>query len=637
MTEYANTGEVGLAEAGASEARLTDLENYLTLDPAFCQVKQAVRILGSDNNSKVSALIEQIVALLDAGVEPADIRVICASSTACLDFAKRLREQFGDEQSGVPDEIEITTTRDLAFRVLSTAEAQLIIDRRFCSGRARLLSAFEMDFILEDLKTLGNRPSRLRELLKFLIRGLTELADEGDAWLISKEEQETLAFLRSELKFLQGVIEPELSNLTSKVLRACDTTRERYVKPHIFVNDYQNLSRASQLLCHLLATNSITVLADPSVCVEVYDSYPYAEGIEEFLRINPDAKTQVLEKKRPPFVTETMDWELPEDELAGVPSLIDEQIAAGVAPESIAVLCFHPQWFNKILCGLKARSLPVRGLYQPLTLKGDVRHLIRSLPLRIVTALRLLTEPHDSMAWRCWIGFGDHLTLSNVFVKARIEAEADNPDAVFADIVTQGTRGKDWKQNTDFIEGCRDKTGGELLEYLAQELSVSNEARVPPVLAPLLSLGKTATAADMLVLLEQKQFFPQFPTTKGVTIASLEALASLSFDRIIAAGFVNGFFPLRSYFDLVEATISKQKNIEERENRRLNLLVSAVSDRLVLSYFNRTEQETAERLRLKSDRIVLDEDLKRISQVTLSVYAKELLQASIAGEPYQGS
>ncbi|MDR3315484.1 MAG: hypothetical protein LBS98_03260, partial [Coriobacteriales bacterium] len=429
-------------------------------------------------------------------------------------------------------------------------------------------------------------------------------------------------FLRSELRFLQGVIEPELSNLASKALRTCNTTKECYAKPHIFVNDYQNLSRASQLLCHLLATDSITVLADPSVCVEVYDSYPYAEGIEEFLRINPSAETHVLEKKESPLVFETWNWEVPDNEFAGVSDLISEQIASGEAPENIAVVCFHPQWFNKILCGLKARGLPARGLYQPLTLRGDVRHLAPSLPLRIVTALWLLAEPHDSMAWRCWIGFGDHLALSSAFVEAREEATTENPDAVFADVVAQR---EGWRQSTDFIEGCTDKKGRELLEYLTRELSVSSEAKVPPILAPLLTLGEVATPADMIALLEQKQFFPQFSTAEGVTIASLEALAGLSFDKIIAVGFVNGFFPLRSYFDLVEATINKQKNIEEVEKQRLSLLVSTVSDKLVLSYFNKVEQEIAERLRLKSDRIVLDEDFKRISMVSLSVFAKELL------------
>ena len=616
-------------------AKTADSRSFKPLDSAFCQVKQAVRILGSDNSSKTSALFERIAVLLYAGVKAVDIRVICASSAACLDLREGLRKhlelnfrqsdarQFDAIQSDVADEVEITTTRDIALRVLSTIEAAAVIDRTFCNGRARLLSAFELDFILEDLKTLGNRPDRLRELLKFLIRGLTELSDEDEGWLISKEEQETITFLRSELKFLQGVIEPEVANLASKVLRASDTVKGLYARPHIFVSDYQNLSRASQLLCHLLACDSITVSADQFVCVEVYDSYPHAEGVDEFLCINPDAETCVLEQKESPLVVEAVGWEVPDNEIAGVPERIGEKIASGEAPENIAVVCFHPEWFNKVSCRLKARGVPVRGLYQPLTLRGDVRNLGRSLPLRIVTALRLLAEPFDSMAWRCWVGFGDHLALSNVFVKAREEAVAQNPQAVFAHVVS---RWEDWEQSADFFDGCADKKGRKLLEYLARALSMSNDAKIPPLLVPLLSLGEDATAAEMLVLLEQKQFFPQFFTAEGVTVASLEMLAGLSFNTIIAAGFVNGFFPTRSYFDTVEATINKQKNIEETERRRLSLLLSAVSDKLTLSHFNRIEQKNAERLQLKSDRILLDEDMVRISIVSISLFAQELLR-----------
>ena len=608
---------------GISEEELNNAESgaYLTLDSAFCLVKQAVRILGSDNNSKTSALIERVITLLDSGVRPADIRIICASSVACLDLKEGLRRRLDPGKADALEEMETTTTRDLSLRVLSRPEAQAATGRRFNNNNARLLAAYEMDFMLEDLKTLGTRPDRLRELLKFLLRGLTELADEGGGWLLFKEEQEMLGFLRSELRFLQGVIEPELSNLASKALRANGTLKACFAKPHIFVSDYQNLSRASQLLCHVLATDSITVSADPSWSVETYDSYPYAAGVEEFLKINVGAETFVIEKKEPPFTVDTWSWEIPTQEIAKVPDLVKEMVSEGEAPEQIALVCFHPQWYNKIICGLRARGLTARGLYQPLTLKGDIRFLARSLPLRIVTALRLLAEPNDSMAWRCWVGFGDHLTKSNAFVKAREEAEANNPDAVFADIVTQW---EDWEPSTSFFKDCADMRGRELLEFLAEELSVTQEPKLPPLLVSLLSLGTDATPDKMLALLDEKQFFPCFFSTEGVAVVSLDMLAGLSFDRVIAVGFVNGFFPLRSYFDLVEATIKKQKNIEEQEKKRLSMFRAAVADKLVLSHFNKVEQKTSDEWQLKPDRIIVDEDMRRICIFSISVFAKDL-------------
>ena len=612
MVRGASIEEIEIAESG----------DYLTLDPAFCKIKHAVRILGGGNSSKTSALIEQILQLLEAGASPVDIRVVCASSAACLDFTECIRKKMDDQHKGWADEIEVVTTRDLAFHILPTENAQTIIGRTFRNGHTRLLSAFELDFILEDLKTLGSRPQRLRELLKFIFRGLTELADEGKGWLITVEEQEVLAFLRSELKFLQAVIEPELQNLSCKVLRKSDTIKKRLTKPHILVSEYQNLSRTSQLLCHLLATDSITISADETACAEIFDSYPYAEGIEEFLRINPGALTCILEKEKQLPDVDSLSWEFPEDEFSGVAALMREQVANGRAPESIAIICFHPQWYNKIICGLRAQDLPVRGLYQPLVLKGDIRDLERSLAFRIVTALRLLVEPNDSMAWRCWIGFGDYLTKSNIFVKAREEAEAEDPIPVFADVIPHWD---DWQKSVDFIESSKDKRGSELLMFLAKALSIENVAKIPPLLVSLLNLGKTATASEMIASIEQMQFFPQFTSIEGITLTSFEMSVGLSFDEVVLAGFVNGFFPHRSFFNLDEITINQKRSMEEVDKRRLNSLLSVASGKLVLSHFKRIELKNAERLKLKSDRIILDEDLVRISTISISEFAKELL------------
>ena len=450
---------------------------------------------------------------------------------------------------------------------------------------------------------------------------MTELADEGKVWLISVEEKETFAFLQAELKFLQIVLEPELANLATKALRASENLKKRFTKAHIIVVDYQLLSRASQLLCHLLADESITAIADLSVYTEVYDSYPYLEGIDEFLSINANAETVVLDDQKPPTVEETWSWPTLEDELSGAPDRICEHVERLEAPESVGVICFHPKWYNKILLGIRARGVPARGFYAPLSLKGDIRRLSRSLVLRMVTALRLLDNPGDSMACRCWVGFGDRDTMNEAFVNARDKALAENPDAVFADIVADR---EDWKNSTSFIGESSGKKGGLLLDFLAKTLSDSSDEKIPPIMAGLLGLGKDAEPADMLELLEQQQFFPRFSTPKGVTVTTLESVAGLSFDKMILVGFVNGLFPHRSYFDIVEATANNLKNIEETENRRFKVLTSAMADKVEFSHFCEVEQYVAEELLLKSDRYYVNSDMIRISVVSLSVFGKAL-------------
>ncbi|MDR1082624.1 MAG: hypothetical protein LBL27_01995, partial [Coriobacteriales bacterium] len=389
-------------------------------------------------------------------------------------------------------------------------------------------------------------------------------------------------------------------------------------KPHLFVNDYQNLGRASQLLCHLLATDSLTIAADPVNSVEVFERFPYAAGVEEFVRVNQSATTQTLAQKQAAPHIVPMAWDNPDDEFSGIAEVASERIAAGTPPEHIAVVCFHRLWFERIVSELKTRKLPVRGLYQPLALQGDIRSLERSLPLRIVTALRLLVNPNDSMSWRCWIGFGDYLANSANFVEAKDAAEVKNPEAVFADSVSQW---EGYRQSLSFLESCRNQRGLKLLEYLTQSLSASQETTLPSVLNPLLKLGETATPAEMLAVLKREQFFAQFSSPDGVTVTSLEALVGLKFKTVIAAGFVNGFFPSREYFDLTAITINQQKKMEATDKQRLNLLVSAGSNELILSHFKTIEAETADHLNLKSTRIFLTETGTRTSQISLSVHA----------------
>lgn len=606
--------------ATADEIEIAKTGGFLSLDPAFCQVKEAIRVIASGNKIKTAASVERVAELLAAGCAPADIRVICATSAVCDDYKKRLRAKLGDNAAAA-DEVDVTTTRALSLEVLAAPEAQAAVGRTFSNGQPRIASAFELDFILEDIKMLHNQPERLRELVKFLLRGLSLLADEGKSWLITLEEKETLAFLQAEFKFLQILVEPEVANLASKALRRSEALGAAYKKKHVIVHDYQLLSRASQLLCHLLASDSIMVLADHELRTEVFDSYPNEDGVGEFVDINPNAELRELESLPPAKVVDIWDWKWNVDEFAGAPGRIKAALDEGIAPEDAAVVSFNPLWYNRVMCGLNSRGVPVRGLYEPLTLKGDIRRVSRSLPLMIVTALRLLANPADSMACRCWIGFGDRTTMNKSFVHARVEAQEANPDAVFADVVSHR---EGWAESTAFITECADKTGIDLLNHLAETFTSTPITTIPPVLAPLLGLGKEATAADMLAFLDQRQFFPKFATTEGVTFVSLETLACLDFEHIFVVGFVNGMFPHRYYFDLVEATAANMKKIVDTEDRRFGLLTTAATGDYCLSYFSQADEILANKLQLKADRIIMNEKMERIYYVSLSALAEKL-------------
>ncbi len=248
----------------------------------------AVLIEGGVGCGKTAALIARVAALLEDGAAPEDMLVLTATPDAARVLAARLIEAVG-ERGGA---IEVTCTRDVALGLLASEEG------RAFSGRAgRLVTPVELGFIMEDMKVSGLKQRRLREMLKFFYRNWTELAggaDDDDRWLIPGEEADTHALLKDVLRFTGGILEPEASAMAVRFLPACPEVLASAQRAHVLVDDYQMHSRASQHLANLLARDSVIVAADPAAVVEVFDSYPYGEGIGEFTQANEGCERIVL-------------------------------------------------------------------------------------------------------------------------------------------------------------------------------------------------------------------------------------------------------------------------------------------------------------------------------------------------------
>ena len=82
-----------------------------------------------------------------------------------------------------------------------------------------------------------------------------------------------------------------------RFLLACPDALTGAQRAHVLVDDYQMHSRASQHLANLLARDSITVAADPTAAAEVFDSYPYSEGIGEFTQANESLRAHRAERE----------------------------------------------------------------------------------------------------------------------------------------------------------------------------------------------------------------------------------------------------------------------------------------------------------------------------------------------------
>lgn len=624
----------------------------------------AVLIEGGVGCGKTAALIARVAALLEDGAAPEDMLVLTATPDAARVLAARLIEAVG-ERGGA---IEVTCTRDVALGLLASEEG------RAFSGRAgRLVTPVELGFIMEDMKTSGLKQRRLREMLKFFYRNWTELAggaEDDDGWLIPGEEADVHALLKDVLHFTGGILEPEAAAMAVRFLLACPDALADVQRSYALVDDYQMHSRASQHLANLLARDSITVAADPTAVVEVFDSYPYGEGIGEFTQANEGCERIVLAASHTcpaaaraasrlrasldagaaPSDTETegasftaLEAADPAAEMAAVADAVQVALEAGTNPSSIYILAFHPAWERRIARALEARdiaaALPIRGRVAV----GDYRDLDRCAPARLLTALALVADPTDALAWRAWCGFGDYLANSPAFADMRAEGETQGKGlvAMLEEVAVaapeEGFPGTGigrildaYRAGRALVERLQGLEGNELIGALADALDLSAEERERTVqlasalTAPEPGVNAPSDARAMIARARQRMNAPVFETTEGhVLIGDSAHLTGLTPATLVLCGFVNGFFPTRDYFDATVTTPDKQKLVRATDTRRLYAAAGKATQRLAASWFTSIGLVEAETLKLEIGRVKLRRG-ERIAVTAPSIYLADI-------------
>lgn len=669
----------------------------------------AVLIEGGVGCGKTAALITRVATLLEDGAAPEDMLVLTATPDAARVLAACLIEVVGERGGAV----EVTCAREVALGLLASEEG------RAFSGRAgRLVTPVELGFIMEDMKTSGLKQRRLREMLKFFYRNWTELAggaDDDDRWLIPGEEADTHALLKDILRFTGGILEPEASAMAVRFLLACPEVLASAQRAHVLVDDYQMHSRASQHLANLLARDSVIVAADPAAVVEVFDSYPYGEGIGEFTQANEGCERIVLNESHAcaaaaraasrlralldagaaplgdagaesdapspsqsassatsgttaaPTVPDraataasftALEATDPAAEMASVADAVQTSLEAGADSSSIYVLAFHPAWERRVARALEARGIatatPVRGHVAA----GDYRDLDRCAPARLLTALALIADAHDALAWRAWCGFGDYLANSAVFADMRAEADEQGKDLVAmldevaAAAPEEGFPGTGigrvldaYRAGRTLIEQVQGLEGDELIGAIASALNLTGESGEhaiqlvraltapepkPAVSAIDTSFGTSAPAPapddaqTLITRARNRMSAPVFEATEGcVLIGDSAHLTGRTPTTLVLTGFVNGFFPTRDYFDATVTTPDKQKLVRATDTRRLYTAAGKATQRLIASWFTSTSLVEAETLKLEIARAKLRRG-ERIAVTTPSIYLAEI-------------
>lgn len=625
---------------------------------------EAVLIKGAVGTGKTSALVAMAAEKIAAGAAPDSLLVFASTPDAAAQLASRL------EAAGMKG-VRVTTSRAFCLEVLSAPEA------REATGRdPRLVSSFEQAFIMEDMKVSGLKIKRLREMLKFFYRGWTELSGEDPEWLVTSEEETVHGMLKASLGFTRSILEPELAALAWSYLNSHEDALSAVAVDHVIVDDYQQLSRASQFVTNMVAKASVAVAADPLACIEVYDSYPYGDGVAEL----EEAGAQVIQLEEchlcgaslhaakvlaaelgdadvalgnPNGLDAALSFaEIPcgtsRDEFQSIADRIHQLIDSCVAPEDVFLLVFNKQWARQLKRYLAEQGIAIDGAFGGRIAAGDYRDYARCAPARVITALQLAADPANCLAWRCWIGFGDY--LGNSAAVSEIQSWAKDKgysllealqalDAMGSDAASLVSGGAGrvvaaYRAGLQVIAQVEGLSGIELVRRLVAAVDATAPASVQETIIPekveemvmafCSPIPGAATAKVIAATVTDRLTDSHLEGCGGVRMGTGAHLVGSSPKALLVCGFDNGFIPCRDYFDTTVVTLDKQEKMHQADTRFLYTVLGKATEQMQVSYFTSIDLVGAERLKLKVDRIRLKNGT-RMARLTPSEFLPVIL------------
>lgn len=609
-------------------------------------------ICGGPHTGKTQRLVEHASKLVAGGALPRDIIVFAATPNA----ADALHHRLASADASLAD-VAVTTMRAFVMDVLATPEACALTGRE-----PRVLDGYEVSFLMEDMKRTGIRPKRIKGMLGFFYRCYTELENIIDPeWLELKEEVEVHARLEALLDSQKAYLEPELSNTAYRVLTSDENVLVRFEKAHVIVDDYQTLSRASQMVSNLIASESICIAGDPAECVQAFESYPYAAGMEEFARTLPHASRENLDEahmggarlaiiqtlfehaelalerdgataQAPAHANgedtcEVLECLNPEEELERVTSWVRAHISDGMESDDVAVVVPNTAWERRVAKALREANIATRPQSAAFATGGDIRYEDACRPARVLCLIALAANPDDETSLRAWCGFGEYTVNAQVFDEIRalcaqegktlrealaamahgLIGSASFQFASEAEAVARAFEGLG--QHLEALAGLRGRT---LVRRALSIVYQEERPSLPLSLAYALSLAdEDDDAAALHDKIARMRLFPRLPQTHGVRIMRAEACCGVEAKAVAVMGVVNGFTPPHKAFDTVSVAPDRAEAMRSRAARGLIAAIGCARRATLVTYFTEVPYREAEKLDLKVERIYIRDGLRR--------------------------
>ena len=551
----------------------------------------AVAVHGGFAAGKTFALAFAAAKLVCSGVPAEDILFAVARRSQAA-YVRRVLAGLG------ADGVAVKSVLEVACDVLSAERAIA------CTGRRpRIVLDFEQAALEEDLKTLGTQPRRLRELSKFLFRGLVDLEDRDPNWLITVEEMDTLALVRASMSEQGAMLACEAANLACGYLESApgaQASRKRYV----LADGYTSMSKASQRLLDLLATDCLVasgLAGDPGVGNE---RHPFSQGLDGLVDRRGGEAVAIDLGDVPVSAPRLANvaWPTPADEISGVAAWIEARVKEGALPADCAVVVPNQVWGRRLARALDERGIACSRVAAGEPFRGDPRKANRNAAQKELCLKEMAIDKTDMLAWRCWCGFDNALLGSQAWKELR-----------------------SWAAE----RGCG---LAEALLGLADLREVSGELPFPAAahLAACVRSGlegakafEGSASSEEMARERAQALDPSFDHALGssVIVATEELLSGTHLDNMLACGLVDGFFPGHDCFNDRMPPDIKQRSLD-RGRVVFDRLLCSGTKVCVLSRFDHEWLVDAEPARMEIKRITARPQ-GRLAAIWPSTYVRE--------------
>lgn len=581
-----------------------------------------LRVRAGPGTGKTFTLIRRIARLLENGTTPRQILVSTFTRTAAGDLKRELESL---DVRGAAS-VRATTVHALCFSILARNEVLEV------TGRVpRPLLDYEKRFLLQDLhdREFGNIHARRRRLKAFEA-AWARLQSEQPGWPQDPVDRRFHQQLIDWLSFHHAMLIGELVPEALRYLRNNPASPERTTFSHILVDEYQDLNAAEQEFIQLIAENArLTIIGDEDQSIYSF-KYAHPEGIADFHARHPDTTDETLDlcRRCPTNIVamansliannrrrtnraliarpengagevHIVQWQSMDREAEGLADFIGGLVRSGrVEPGRVLVLAPRRQFGYGVRDALNARGVQAHSFFQEEALDGDPTNLATSRVQQAFTLLTLAANPEDSVALRCWCGFGSGSLRRGAWDRIEalcagdgisLRAALDGIDAGRLAIPRGANVVARLRELSAHLQRLAPLRGEALLDALFPD----DDPDFAQIRIMAAGLDPDADAAQLLDRLRTSITQPELPTDVDyVRVMSLHKSKGLTADLVVVMGCVEGLVPT-----LPRDATQAERDVALEEQRRLFYVsITRARQILVLSSVTSLPRDLAYRM-----------------------------------------